>query len=60
MEEATERLLAVEAHILYARRATARALRTWAFGEDRRPMDRKLRVASRHWRAHTLDRAWLR
>ena len=58
VEEATDRLLAVEAHIFNARRATRRALRVWAFGEDRRPTDRRVRAAMLHWGHGALGRAW--
>ena len=57
VSEATERLLSVEAHIHFARRATRKALRTWAFGEDRRPMMRRLRAAVRHWKHRVIIRA---
>jgi hypothetical protein len=56
--EATERLLFVEADLLFARRATRTALRTWAFGEDRRPMVRRMRAALRHWSNRGLSCAW--
>ena len=58
VEEATDRLLALEAHIMYARRATRRALRVWAFGEDWRPTDRRVRAAMLHWGKGALGRAW--
>ena len=50
--------MAVEAHIHFARRAARKALRTWALGEDRRPMIRKLRAAANHWGQRARAEAW--
>ena len=38
VDEATERLRALEAQILFGRTSARRALRTWAYGDDERPM----------------------
>ena len=59
VEEATDRLLAAEAHTLYALRAQHKALRIWAFGDDPRTRMRVLRAAMRHWGDRKLSQAWM-
>ena len=58
VEAATDRLLAIEAQIWFGRTAARRALRMWAYGEDERPMVRRLATATAHWSSRAIQRVW--